>query len=269
MQNFKKSERKIFKRGFTLIELLIVIAIMSILAAILFPVFARARENARRTSCLSNLKQIGLGVMQYVQDYDETYPSNYLSTGQAPPDGVQWSGGIWFWQQIIYPYVKSRQIYFCPSAPRTTDPGPYKYNYGANQQVLIGYNTSVPAPAVGTPGPTLKMASIKRVSSVYMVMDFGGYDPYPTYVRPTTTAQANNNGWRYLPGARRADSSILCRQGETYTADCEAEGRHFDGINVAFADGHAKWLKSRIVSEEARVFSASTHATSAWDPLSD
>ena len=89
--------------GFTLIELLVVIAIIAILAAILFPVFARARENARRASCSSNLKQIGLGVMQYTQDYDESYP-----TRRRNSDGAIWS-------QLIQPYVKSTQLFKCPS----------------------------------------------------------------------------------------------------------------------------------------------------------
>ena len=103
----KSSNRKF---AFTLIELLVVIAIIAILAAILFPVFARARENARRASCQSNLKQIGLGIMQYAQDYDEKYPLSrtiYYHNGfknlQAP------------WHLTIYPYVKSYQIYKCPS----------------------------------------------------------------------------------------------------------------------------------------------------------
>src|SRR5688500_9569866 len=97
------------KRGFTLIELLVVIAIIAILAAILFPVFARARENARRTSCLSNVKQIGLGIMQYVQDNDEMYPMalNYYSAA---------SGDEVAWMTMVEPYVKSSQIFFCPSS---------------------------------------------------------------------------------------------------------------------------------------------------------
>src|SRR4028118_1729019 len=93
--------------GFTLIELLVVIAIIAILASILFPVFARARENARRASCQSNLKQIGLGFAQYTQDYDERYPRvggknafNYYSPS---------------WRVAIYPYVKSTQLFSCPS----------------------------------------------------------------------------------------------------------------------------------------------------------
>src|SRR5215210_107980 len=91
-------------RGFTLIELLVVIAIIAILAAILFPVFARARENARRASCQSNLKQLSLGMIQYVQDYDERLV--YTTYGEAS------------WRIRIFPYVKSSQVYFCPSAPK-------------------------------------------------------------------------------------------------------------------------------------------------------
>src|ERR1051325_2216303 len=89
------------RRAFTLIELLVVIAIIALLAAILFPVFSRARENARKSSCLNNLKQIGIGIAQYTQDYDELYPS-------------QWMGGAWSWGYSIYPYVKSTQVFRCP-----------------------------------------------------------------------------------------------------------------------------------------------------------
>lgn len=94
-------------RGFTLIELLVFIAMIVILAAILFPVFARARENARRTSCASNLKQIGLGVMQYTQDYDEAYP-NFNFFVNADNVRVDWS-------LAIQRYVKNMQLFVCPS----------------------------------------------------------------------------------------------------------------------------------------------------------
>ena len=106
-QGRANSPNKINKHGrpaFTLIELLVVIAIIAILAAILFPVFARARENARRSSCQSNLKQLGLGLLQYTQDYDEYYPR------QNHPAGASW-------RQMIYPYVKSQQVFACPSNP--------------------------------------------------------------------------------------------------------------------------------------------------------
>ena len=94
-------------RGFTLIELLVVIAIIAILAAMLFPVFARARENARRISCLSNLKQIGLGFLQYTQDYDESYPLTTM-TGMAMTPQSSWTTST-------QPYLKSVQIFRCPS----------------------------------------------------------------------------------------------------------------------------------------------------------
>src|SRR6201992_2386276 len=99
------------KYGFTLIELLVVIAIIAILAAILFPVFAKAREKARQISCLSNMKQLGLGIMQYEQDSDEVHVP-WLAQGA--------NGANFGWQDLIYPYVKSTQVYVCPDNPNKT-----------------------------------------------------------------------------------------------------------------------------------------------------
>src|SRR5476649_549867 len=115
------------KRGFTLIELLVVIAIIAILAAILFPVFARARENARRASCQSNLKQLGLAMIQYAQDYDETMPVSTV----ASYAGFGWTGQL-------YPYVKSKQLFVCPSD--TTRPS------GGNSVMSYAYAESIPFP---------------------------------------------------------------------------------------------------------------------------
>jgi len=106
------------RRGFTLIELLVVIAIIAILAAILFPVFAKAREKARQSSCLSNVKQIMLAVLQYAQDYDETLPPGALAT-PGPSDADDW-------YDLLTPYMKSTQILVCPSVRATPS---YGWNY--------------------------------------------------------------------------------------------------------------------------------------------
>ena len=128
---YKTSARK----GFTLIELLVVIAIIAILAAILFPVFAQARDKARQTSCLSNLKQIGLASIQYIQDYDETWPLTYVvdySPGNSPsyvwtvpltvdvPDDIAREKTLW--AEAMMPYLKTYAVYACPSADTKFDP---------------------------------------------------------------------------------------------------------------------------------------------------
>ena len=116
----RRTEGKTVGRGFTLIELLVVIAIIAILASILFPVFARARENARRSSCQSNLKNIGLGFQQYLQDYDELYPR---------ADSVAATG----WACIqLQPYIKSTQVFTCPSDAKGTAAAPFSYGYNSN-----------------------------------------------------------------------------------------------------------------------------------------
>ena len=118
--------RRIRIRAFTLIELLVVIAIIAILAAILFPVFARAREAARKTSCLSNLKQLGTASQMYVQDYDEMYPCNSWDTppiGTADTDAkdpAYMSAYHWVWR--LMPYIKNKQIFVCPSDPDPKNP---------------------------------------------------------------------------------------------------------------------------------------------------
>src|SRR5512132_4141922 len=111
------------QRGFTLIELLVVIAIIALLAAILFPVFARARENARKSTCQSNLKQLGTAIMQYTQDYDETLPMNYNDATTT----------VWrHWWDAIDPYLKNTGVLRCPSQPTVT------VGYAANNWIMTG-----------------------------------------------------------------------------------------------------------------------------------
>jgi len=140
------------RRGFTLIELLVVIAIIAILAAILFPVFARAREKARQTSCLSNLKQIGLGAMMYSQDYDETLPAGDRTAA------------VW-WYDIIQPYVRNQQIFVCPSwkAGGTTIWGSQNLGYGINPCMMC------PQWCVRSAWPAL--GEIQRPSDIVFLAD--------------------------------------------------------------------------------------------------
>mgnify|MGYP001163444239 CR=1 FL=1 len=120
------------RKGFTLIELLVVIAIIAILAAILFPVFAKAREKARQSSCLSNNKQLGLAIMQYAQDYDERLPRTYFS----PPTGNL------HWAMVVAPYIKNLQVFDCPSYS-------FKWNGAWSEQMSYGYNIFFEGNGVG------------------------------------------------------------------------------------------------------------------------
>jgi len=106
------------RKGFTLIELLVVIAIIAILAAILFPVFARAREKAKQASCLSNMKQIVLGAHMYVSDYDDNLIGHIAGRRDDPT--WPWGAPYYMWHQQIYPYVKNLQLFVCPSMPTRT-----------------------------------------------------------------------------------------------------------------------------------------------------
>ena len=152
------------QRGFTLIELLVVIAIIAILAAILFPVFARARENARRASCQSNVKQILLGVFQYTQDYDEKYPSTFTYNG----------GYTATWYTLTQPYLKSTQIFKCSSDSNTAaaaitttfaPPNGYPVSYAQNFRFsLITGETGISLASVESPSTAVFMRRCRKSS---------------------------------------------------------------------------------------------------------
>ncbi len=140
------------RKGFTLIELLVVIAIIAILAAILFPVFARARENARRASCTSNLKQVGIGIMMYTQDYDEKYPYTYYATTPLET-----------YASVIQPYTKSLQVFNCPSflgAP---------YVGGSSQSVSYGMSVQFDGDRIYTGKPAVSLSAIPKPSQTLLV----------------------------------------------------------------------------------------------------
>ena len=265
------------RTGFTLIELLVVIAIISILAAILFPVFARARENARRASCMSNLKQMGLATMMYVQDYDEKYPRSLTLPSpatQLPPDGYYWVAGDWFWPQLLYPYTKSTQVVMCPSAPvvpfnTSGKPVPFYGSYGANVMLFAYYSS-----------PVVSMASVQSPASTYMFMDGSIVYMAPANVTVVHNITNPNGQYWYLPGTGPGSQDNLTKGGTAWTTlglgnmDKDfASGRHFGGVNVTFADGHVKWLQSHTVYAESSKCTdcgaATPTAVSAWNPYSN
>ncbi|MCE5238073.1 prepilin-type N-terminal cleavage/methylation domain-containing protein [bacterium] len=201
------------RRGFTLIELLVVIAIIAILAAILFPVFAKAREKARQSSCLSNTKQLILGVLQYAQDYDETLPYYRVVSAAYP--------SVWydrdnsaandrhFWMEGVEPYLKNTQVLSCPSQGNLTSSGgkllpQYAYNGVAGGQ---------------------RLAVFSNVSQKIILGDIGKIDSTRT---PTgylenwfVNAYSGNTSWsQYFWWSEW----------------------HNNGGNYAFLDGHSKWL---------------------------
>jgi len=199
------------RRGFTLIELLVVIAIIAILAAILFPVFAKAREKARQTSCLSNVKQISLGMVQYAQDYDERMvPSAVNVYDYVAPDGT-WihivPQSAMLWMYLVYPYVKNVQIFTCPSYSDNWSATYYdgSCGYGKNPYIDISLGT------IDEPASTILLTDCN-----YYLADWD--------VRTDGDATS---------GSDNADPPRNC---------------HNDGANFGFADGHAKWLKGGTAS---------------------
>ena len=214
------------KKGFTLIELLVVIAIIAILAAILFPVFARAREKARQASCLSNVKQLMLGHMMYIQDYDESF--HYWTTGEGDnhPESVAW------WA-AIYPYVKNSQVYCCPSTDTYKQSAPYhNTSFELSASNLYGENPNVQYRAGG-----LRIARIQYPAQLIVIGD---------------SCHGMGDDWRMTypdaPGGW-STSPNKCTNARNQNED---DARHNGGNNYGFADGHAKWMKASDAYDKMR-----------------
>ena len=223
------------RRAFTLIELLVVIAIIAILAAILFPVFAQAREKARQTTCASNLRQASIGVLGYVQDFDETYPfANYPVTVGTNPLGPTLDRVHWY--QAVEPYFKvgynplnsgkAQSVWTCPDYDKTAND-----KFGNNPAWSYSWNANLgPAQAPGTPlswqqTPPKTLADVQFPTQTVLVSEGIGRRVY-TYGNDTGT---------YPEGTFDKDVNIVYIVGRT---------RHNGGANFAFADGHVKWLKA-------------------------
>lgn len=257
------------KRGFTLIELLVVVAIISLLAAILFPVFARARENARRSSCLSNLKQMGLGMMQYTQDYDERMPSGYLTNSDGVPEFTYPNGTghtrTQPWYFAIYPYVKNWQIFNCPSADSAIAYGggysiqqfPYSYNYMKPQFSggALGcggtYNCGVDMGSKNAAGA--KLSAMEDVVGTIFVTE--GSQAL-IQIKPTS-----------MPTETTIHAMGACTASGDYGPDC-LHVRHLDTMGTLFVDGHVKAMQWKtILGGEASDPDILRYWTTATNPL--
>jgi prepilin-type N-terminal cleavage/methylation domain-containing protein len=225
-----------FRKAFTLIELLVVIAIIAILAAILFPVFAQAREAARKTSCLSNTRQFGTATMLYLQDHDEVYPLCIY------PEFSSGTMRTFTMYDAVLPYMKSSGVFTCPSGPQDVDwvvmlaqappsgcfagqlggaSGNFRYfSYNANYSIFQEGN---PNPYFGGGGdPAVSLALLARPAETSIF-----YDGYLCGPRCTGAPYGNP-----------------CQLNSPITVPGQSP-RHHDGVSVTYADGHSKYQKAR------------------------
>ena len=239
--------------GFTLIELLVVIAIISVLAAILFPVFAQAREKARQTTCLSNLRQIGTSALMYVQDNDEKFPMNAPHFADFDAKGCRGAIGLatlsgkvrtapncYIWTMQLLPYTKNDQIYVCPSDAsqgndfisgtndeRITDPDvwhkPLRTSYGILEEVFLR-DTPITHADITFPADTYYIGDVNDSFAAFNAAWPQSFNRL-RYSRPCDDIY-NGDGW------------IALRKGHTASPGC---ARHTGGGNVLYMDGHVKW----------------------------
>lgn len=231
------------RSGFTLIELLVVIAIIAILAAILFPVFAQARERARTISCLSNTKQLGLAELMYAQDYDETFwsmpwPGGGIVQGECQAPAC---AGTTFWSDLLMPYIKNTGLFSCPS---NSDTLLSTYNYfppavpqGSTNYYRVTYGFGEQGPHGDKFNGPWTLSMLDKPSEIALLADaiyawnFYNCEPDP---EKSGNAPGTNGTFFWTRGILGADGQDWSFYGKP---------RHFDGMNFIFADGHSKWGK--------------------------
>ena len=233
-------------RGFTLIELLVVIAIIAVIAAIIFPVFSRTREMARQTTCMSNLRQLALGIDMYAEDWGGCLPSTW--GGPPPPpncDGGAWDPNHpndWDWQQIIQPYTGSVQIALCPDVSVCTN------LFGTNR---VAGNLSTYGPFLGHYGMNIALALLSQSAVVHPTntLELCDCGDSAFLGRMVGNTSAYIPGFGSLPGAVRVPSLDPALRSDFMN------GRHNGGVNGIFADGHARWMTASQMAPDAETAS--------------
>lgn len=257
-RNNSRKTNKCAYSAFTLIELLVVIAIIAILAAILFPVFGRARENARRSSCQSNLKQVGLGFIQYTQDYD-----NYLPATQT-------SSPTKTWPTLTDPYVKGAQLYICPSGERPSfapDPTFIDPLVGAKKTAYCGKSTGDGSSGSAVESTSYTRNAIPNLSASWSTTGFYGSGPKQGFISLNPNDPLNEAAIEDAAGTIHvfdgvAGAAVIAPNNSACSASAQIRlitekstdrfvdsettkpaYRHFQGFNALYGDGHVKWRR--------------------------